>query len=271
MTVTFRNAPVFFTEKGTGPALVLLHGFLEDSTIYGPIAERLSAHFRTVLIDLPGHGSSGILGYVHPMHDMADAVKAVLDHLNIEDCVLIGHSMGGYVTLAFAERYPEMLRAIGLFHSTAIADSEAKIADRQRAIDLMMRNAGAFISASIPGLAAEGARERLHDEIATLVEHVCTFSRQGIVANIRGMMQRPDRTRVLRNLHIPALFIHGSEDPIIPTASIRQQAALVGDHTFVELEGVGHLGYLEAPDLCINAIRNFAEKAYKHGRATAHF
>jgi len=270
MTVLFKNSPVFFTVDGSGPALVLLHGFLEDSSIFNTMAKELSKEFRTVCIDLPGHGNSGTLGYVHTMDDMAEAVKTVLDELDVEECVMVGHSMGGYVTLAFAELFPSRLKALGLFHSSATADSEAKKADRERAIDLVMRNADSFIAAAVPGLFAEGSKARLEEEVASLTARVQTFPSQGIVANLRGMMQRPDRTVVLYALRIPTLFIHGLEDPVIPTDVIRGQAALASDGTFVELKGVGHMGYLEAPDLCRNAIRTFAQQAQDHGRATAH-
>jgi len=270
MTVLFKNSPLFFTVEGAGPALVLLHGFLEDSNIFNTLVAELSKEFRTVCIDLPGHGQSGTLGYVHTMEDMAEAVQTVLTELRITECVMVGHSMGGYVALAFAELYPASLLALGLFHSSATADSEAKKTDRQRAIDLVMRNTDSFIAAAVPGLFAEGSKARLEEEIASLTARVQTFPSQGIVANLRGMMQRPDRTAVLYALDIPTLFIHGSEDPVIPTDAIRAQAAKVSDGTFVELKGVGHMGYLEAPDLCRNAIRTFAQQAHDHGRATAH-
>jgi pimeloyl-ACP methyl ester carboxylesterase len=126
MTVLFKNCPVFFTDQGEGPALVLLHGFLEDSSIFGNLMAGLSDDFRIVTIDLPGHGQSGILGYVHTMEDMAEAVNTVLSGLQIADCMMVGHSMGGYVALAFAALYPQSLLALGLFHSSAAADSEAK-------------------------------------------------------------------------------------------------------------------------------------------------
>lgn len=270
MTALFKNSTVFFTVEGSGPTLVLLHGFLEDSSIFSSMAEQLSDRFRVVSIDLPGHGQSGTLGYVHTMEDMAGAVKAVLDELHVEQCVMVGHSMGGYVSLAFAEHHPAMLSGMGLFHSTATADSEAKKTDRQRAIDLVMRNAHSFIAAAVPGLFAEASKYRLKDGIAQLTARVQTFPSQGIVANLRGMMQRSDRTAVLQALDIPTLFIHGTEDPVISSEVIRAQAARVKQGTYVELEGVGHMGYLEAPDLCLSAIRTFAQRAHHHGRATAH-
>lgn len=270
MTVSFRNSPIFFTVKGTGPALVLLHGFLEDGRIFDAMVEGLALHFRTVVIDMPGHGRSGTLGYVHTMDDMAEAVLCVLDHLSIDRCAMIGHSMGGYVTLAMAGHHPQRLLAMGLFHSTATADSDAKKEDRQRAIDLVMRAPETFIAAAIPGLFAETLRKRLQQEIQTLIDRASGFSPQGIVANIRGMMQRPDRTHVLRDSVMPVLIIHGEEDAVIPNGSISLQATLPARCTFISMEDVGHMGYLEAPDRCLPAIQDFVKQVFEHGRASAH-
>ncbi len=270
MTVEFRNSPIFFTVQGEGPALVLLHGFLEDGRIFDHLAAHLAHDFRIVVIDLPGHGRSATLGYLHTMDDMAEAVLAVLDHLAIDLCVMVGHSMGGYVTLAVAEHHPVRLHAIGLFHSTATADSEAKKVDRQRAIDLVMRSPEAFIAAAIPGLFAEASRPALHAEIQTLIARACEYPSQGIVANIRGMMQRPDRTHVLGSIAMPVLILHGEEDAVIPTDSISLQATLPADCSFLPIKGIGHMGYLEAPELCLSAIHGFVEQVFEHGRATAH-
>ena len=264
-TIRFRNSDIHFSEKGSGDALVLLHGFLEDGRIYDAYQQRFSGRFRTIVIDLPGHGASGTLGYVHTMDDMAEAVKAVLEHLKVSKCVMIGHSMGGYVTLAFAQSHTAMLCGFGLFHSSASADSEQKKADRQRTIDLVMRSSAPVVEAAIPSLFAEAARVSLRDEIDLLVAQAKEYGAQGIVANIRGMMARPDRTEVLAHSAMPILIIHGLEDPVIATETIRIQAKLSDDVTFVELEGVGHMGYLEAPDICAAHIHTFAERAFVHG------
>jgi len=264
-TISFRNADISFAEKGEGDTLVLLHGFLEDSRVFEAYQTIFSAHYRTIIIDLPGHGASGTLGYVHTMDDMADAVHAVLRHLQIETCVMIGHSMGGYVTLAFAAHYPALLRGFGLFHSFAAADNDQKKAYRQRTIDLVMRNSAAVVEAAIPNLFAPDARALLQDAIALLVERAKQYTPQGIVANIRGLMERPDRVEVLCNTPLPVLIIHGMVDPVIATDVIRHQASLPTDITYVELDGIGHMGYLEAPDICAAHIRTFAERAFAHG------
>ena len=257
MNVQFRRAPVHFTVEGDGPVVVLLHGFLEDSSIYGSMARSLSASYRVVCIDLPGHGLSGVVGYRHSMEDMASAVRHVLDTLGIESCTLVGHSMGGYVALAFAELFPMKTDGLVLFHSTALADSETKLKDRERAIAVVRKNAEAFVRSSIPMLFAEDSRVRLGGEIDALVARAAKFYARGIVANIRGMMARPDRTHLLRDANHPTLIIQGALDSVIPTETIMAQAALSPNVRLEILEGIGHMGHLEAPVDCLRLIVSF--------------
>lgn len=257
MNVQFRRVPVHFTVEGNGPAVLLLHGFLEDISIYDGMTEALSRTHRVVRIDLPGHGLSGVVGYRHAMEDVATAVRQVLDTIGIDSCTLVGHSMGGYVALAFAELFLMKTDGLVLFHSSALADSEAKLKDRERAITLVRKNAEAFVRNSVPMLFADAARERLGAEISALTDRAAKFPARGIVANIRGMMARPDRTHVLRDSAFPVLIIHGALDPVIPTEAILAQAALSLRIRLEVLEGIGHMGHLEAADECLRLIVSF--------------
>lgn len=260
MNVQFRRVPVHFTVSGDGPVVVLLHGFLEDSSIYSGMMDCLSTSYRVVCIDMPGHGLSGVLGYCHSMEDMASAVRQVLDTLGVDSCTLVGHSMGGYVALAFAELFPMKTDGLVLFHSTALADSEAKLKDRERAITLVMKNADTFVRSSLPMLFAEESRMRLNAEIDALADRAARFPARGIVANIRGMMDRPDRTHVLRDAKFPVLMIHGALDPVIPMDTILAQTAFSPDLQIEILEGIGHMGHLEAPKECLQLIVSFLQE-----------
>lgn len=264
MIVSVRNTDIYYSSKGAGPALVLLHGFLEDSSIFEHYQEVLSSKFCVVLVDLPGHGKSGTQGYVHSMDAMADCVHAVLLELNITTCMIVGHSMGGYVALAFAAQYGSKLVGFGLFHSSASADSSQKKIDRERSIKLVMRDSDTYVEAAIPALFAEANRSSFKTEIAGLIANAKAYSPQGIVANIRGMMARPERTTLLRETTLPVLIIHGAEDALIPTEVIREQAKLPANITFEEIPNIGHMGYLEAPDICMDLISQFAERAFIH-------
>ena len=134
-TTTFKKGIVAFSDNGKGKVVVLLHGYLGSKELWKGTIENLAKSYRVIAIDLPGHGLTHCFGYVHSMELMARCVKKVMDSLRLKKYVIIGHSMGGYAALAFAELFPENLRGLGLIHSTALADSEEKKKDRSRAIN----------------------------------------------------------------------------------------------------------------------------------------
>lgn len=134
MIIDYKNIPLFYSDKGQGLAVVLLHGFLENSSMWHDLEQTLQASYRIICIDLLGHGQTGCLGYIHTMEAMAHAVNYVLEHLNINCAVFVGHSMGGYVALAYAELYTNKVKGLCLANSTAKADSKLKQINRDRAI-----------------------------------------------------------------------------------------------------------------------------------------
>ena len=150
--IKFQNKKINFTDEGSGNPLVLLHGFLGSLEIWKVFSTELSKKYRVICIDLPGHGKTDNFWGIHPMEFIAETVKAVLDELKIEKCVMTGHSMGGYAALSFAEKYPELLQGLCLFHSHAMPDTpEAKI-NRERAIKAVSLNRKGFINQFIPEL-----------------------------------------------------------------------------------------------------------------------
>jgi len=252
-----RGVDVVYSHYGSGEPIVLLHGFLEERSMWNSYAEKLTNDHRVICIDLLGHGATGCLGYVHSMEDQADAVLAVLAKENIERCNVVGHSMGGYVALALAERAPERMAKLMLFHSTSYPDTEEKKKDRERVIGLVQRNKDVYVKAAIPSLFAEQNRDRLSGVIDGLVATATSFSQQGIIANVRGMMERADRSAVLQKGRFQKCVVHGELDPIISLESIRQQAALDPNIRFELIAGIGHMGHLEAPETCFTIIKDF--------------
>jgi pimeloyl-ACP methyl ester carboxylesterase len=125
-TCLYKGEKVFFTDTGKGRVVVLLHGFLGSKQIWKKTAENLARSYRVISIDLPGHGQSPCYGYVHSMELMAKCVKAVMDSLRLKRYVIVGHSMGGYAALAFADLFPDNLRGLCLFHSTAYPESQPR-------------------------------------------------------------------------------------------------------------------------------------------------
>ena len=122
----YKNLNVHYSDQGTGNCIVLLHGFLEDLSMWDKVVEALKKTHRVICIDLLGHGKTENMGYIHTMEAQSNMIKQLLDSLNLNRCTLIGHSMGGYIALAFADMYPEYTSALCLMNSTALADNEEK-------------------------------------------------------------------------------------------------------------------------------------------------
>lgn len=183
----YKNTKIAYSETGKGTTLVLLHGFLENSTMWNPHVEELAKRNRVVCVDLLGHGQTNCLGYVHSMEDQADMVHHVLHELKIRKAILVGHSMGGYIALAFAELYPEMMKGLVLMNSTSRADSDERKTNRDRAILAVKQNYTTFIRMSIANLFSENNRERLSNEIELVRNEALKTPLQGIVAALEGM------------------------------------------------------------------------------------
>ncbi len=262
--IKFRDANIAYTISGEGKTLVLLHGFIESTVIWKDFVPVLENQFQVVCIDLPGHGESDCIGYVHEMEVNAEVVRAVLQHLQIKACVLVGHSMGGYVTLAFAEKYPELLSGICLFHSTGLPDSDAKKLDRDKAISVVKKDAQVFISTVIPNLFAPVNKEKFKQEIEELIRLAAQTPVQGIVATLEGMKNRKDRTPVLKTVNFPVLFIGGKQDIVVPLDTLLPQLSLPKHCQSLILDNVGHTGFIEAKDETLSMLFNFAKSCLKN-------
>src|ERR1035437_9933689 len=203
----FRKVKVRYSDKGKGRVIVLLHGFLESLEIWEELSNKLSKRFRVIAIDLPGHGRTPGIGYVHSMELMAECVKAVMDSLGLSRYVVVGHSMGGYAALAFAEMFPQNVSGLCIFHSTALPDSEAKKKDRDRVAEIVKKDRQQFISELIPKLFAGENISLLKKEVSRAKQIAMETPKEGIVAALKGMKERPSRELTLKNAAYPVLFI----------------------------------------------------------------
>lgn len=213
--ILYKNTKVSYTDSGGGAAIVLLHGFLENKKMWQDYIALFSKSYRVVAIDLLGHGESNCLGYVHSMEDNAGAVHEVLENLNIGKAIIVGHSMGGYVALAFAELYPENIQKLVLLNSTSKEDSAEKKLNRTRAIKAVKQNYVNFVSLAIANLFSENNRTRLAGEIEKVKTEALKTPLQGIVASLEGMKIRKDREILLRKNLFPVLLILGKKDPVL--------------------------------------------------------
>ena len=174
-----------------------------------------SENYRVITIDLLGHGESDCLGYVHSMEDNANVVHEVLEHLQIQKTIIVGHSMGGYVGLAFAELYPNEIQKLVLLNSTSKEDSAEKKLNRTRAIKAVKQNYATFVSLAIGNLFSEENRTRLAPEIEKVKEQALKTPLQGIVASLEGMKIRKDRESLLKQNLFPVLLVLGKKDPVL--------------------------------------------------------
>ena len=188
--ILYKNTKISYSDTGKGTAIVLLHGFLENKGMWDFYSQKFAKKNRVITIDLLGHGATECLSYVQTMEDNADAVHAVLSELRIRKAIFVGHSMGGYVALAFAELYPEKVRALVLLNSTSKADSEERKANRDRAIKAVKKDYTTFIRLSIANLFSPDNRERLIDEIEKVKLEALKTPLQGVVASLEGMKIR---------------------------------------------------------------------------------
>lgn len=260
---SFREGKLRYRQSGKGRAVILLHGFLENLHIWDGLSADLSRRYRVISIDLPGHGKSDNFGYVHSMELMAEAVMAVLKKERLRKVVMIGHSMGGYVSLAFAEKYPDHLRGLCLFHSSALSDNTKKKEDRLRAIDALKKYPKKFIRELIKNLFSSQNVKILKEEIKELEDSAANGSIPGYCACVLGMRDRDNREVILKFAPYPVLIIAGKDDPVIPEKVAEEQSRLAEKGQYVLLENSGHMGFLEEPGKVLRSLRSFIHRSFR--------
>jgi len=257
MYLKHKGVYIFYTDSGKGNAVVLLHGFLESTTMWTPFITSLSKKNRIITIDLLGHGKTGCLGYVHSMELMAETVAAVLKHLNIAQSIFIGHSMGGYVALAFAEKHPEAITGLCLMNSTALGDSAEKKNNRDRAIMAVKQNHNIFIRLAISNLFSPKNSTLLSENIKTVIQEAQKTPLQGIVAALEGMKIRKNRVDLLHTTGYKKMIILGKNDPVLNAKNLVSQL----ENTAVECIEFpdGHMSHIENKDEFLQNIMHFIE------------
>ncbi len=257
-TTTFKNTKISYTEQGKGTAVVLLHGFLENQSMWDAFVPEFSKKYRVIAIDLLGHGQTDCLGYVHSMEDQADMVHHVLHELKIRKAILVGHSMGGYVALAFAELYPDNMKGLVLLNSTSRADSDERKINRDRAIVAVKQNYTAFVRMSIANLFSENNRERLAEQIEKVKIEALKTPLQGIVASLEGMKIRNDREVILHFAPYPIQLILGKKDGVLIYEDNLEQI----EGTKVKLTSFpdGHMSHIENKNQLMKALVEFFKK-----------
>jgi pimeloyl-ACP methyl ester carboxylesterase len=238
--------------------IVLLHGYLESSEVWDSFARKLSAGFRVISVDLPGHGHSDTYGDSHTMEFMAAAVKDLLKYINVEKAFIAGHSLGGYVSLACLELYPDTLSGYCLFHSHPFADSPEALDKREREIKLVKAGKKDLIYPdNIAKMFAADNLEKFKDALYNSRKIASGISGEGIIAVLRGMMSRPSRLSLMEEGIVPCLWILGAKDNYIDCEQVQTKIRLPLNAKVVILENSGHLGFIEEEELAVKTIEDF--------------
>jgi pimeloyl-ACP methyl ester carboxylesterase len=256
-TLTFKKTKISFSTCGKGSAIVFLHGFLENSTMWNSVSKELSKRNRVICIDLLGHGNTECFGYIHSMELMAEAVEAVLKHLRIRKSIIVGHSMGGYVALAFAEKNPNKVKGLCLMNSTSLADDDERKTLRTRANKLVQKNFKNMVQMSFTNLFSEQSRITFKDEMKVALQEALQTPAQGYIACQEGMRIRPNREHILQNLSYKKLLIIGKKDPVLDYKISLEEAK--NNHLETVVFDDGHMSHIENKSELIEVLKGFVK------------
>jgi pimeloyl-ACP methyl ester carboxylesterase len=250
---------IHFFEKGKGHPLILIHGFCEIGEMWQDFADALSSDFHVICPDLPGMGNSKLNKETLSLEEIAVLLEEWMDENNIQNPIIIGHSLGGYITLALAELMGQKIKSIGLFHSTAFSDNEEKKGMRDRTV-IFLKKYGVdnFVTSFVPPLFPESRRGELKSNIDQAIDQAKNCSLEGLIAMTNAMRDRKERYEVLRNYSGPKLFIAGELDTAVPVEASRAHKEAVTH--YVELAKTGHVGMIERKLETIEILREFCNK-----------
>jgi pimeloyl-ACP methyl ester carboxylesterase len=254
-----QGIPIYISDtKKNAKTVVLLHGYLETNAVWSDFSKFLEPYLRIIAIDLPGNGLSGTKATKNSMEFIADVVAEILNQSNISEATIIGHSMGGYAALAFAEKYSGMTEKLCLFHSTPNPDSEEKKQNREREIAIIANGKlGMILNTNIANMFADENLQKMKETILMVVENASISAPDGIIACLRGMKTRKDMNDFLAKFDKPLLLIFGKKDKHIPENVANNMIAKFPAAKALMLENSGHAGFLEEPEICAQKLIEF--------------
>ncbi len=260
---TAKFSTLRYARYGQGDPVLLIHGFPESGTLWDRVGKKLAEQFTVMVPDLPGAGGSLTTSENLSMEDMAEVIAVILQREGLTGAVIAGHSMGGYVALAVAALYPDLIKGLSLVHSTAKADSEEKIQTRLKSIQLIRKGGKeAFVKGMIPNLFSERFRQRSPAIVAEQIDRAMDMEGDSMISFYNAMIKRADHTNSLMELSFPVQWIVGEEDALIPL-NVAMEQCFLAEVNFVSLyKDCGHMSMLEAPEALANDLAVFVDYCY---------
>jgi len=247
--------------SGSGTPIVLIHGFCENSSIWKDLEKELSDDYQIISVDLPGFGQSPLDSSDLTLDHVATMIHDFLKQLKISNCFMIGHSLGGYTIMSFAEKYSDMLLGFGLFHSTTFADSEEKKAIREKGIEHVTHHGmEAFSKGFVPNLFHKDNLSKFSIEMKILIKMAAATPIATFVAYSRAMKNRKDTTKMLSSFKNPIFIIAGENDNAIPLLQSQQMISKIDEKNALLLSETGHMGFIEKKNESLSFIHSFLIK-----------
>lgn len=255
--ILYKNKKIFYSIYGSGKAVMLVHGFGETGTVWQNQIDFFKEKFLLIIPDLPGSGQSEMIKDMS-MEELAEVLHSIIHEEDLNTCIMIGHSMGGYVTLSFAEKYWNHLERFGLVHSTAFADSDEKKFARKKGIEHIKKyGAFEFLKTTTPNLFSSNSKSELKQSIDSFIESLSVFSSEALIAYYEAMINRPERISVLKKSAQPLLLVAGEHDIAVTLEDILKQSHLAEITQFHILKKSGHMGMMEEPETLNNILDEF--------------
>lgn len=253
---------LFFFESGKGFPVIFIHGFCESSNIWKSLSNELSDEFRIICPDLPGFGESPLPENAFSLEDIGDSVVSWLKSLGIEQCIVIGHSLGGYIALEMLRKFPDFTKSIGLFNSSAFADSEEKKSNRNKLIEFIGEyGVEPFIKTFVPSLFYSATAEKHQKTIKEISSKGLLIKAESVMNYAAAMRDREDSKALLKEYHDRILLIAGEYDQNVPLQKSQEMSAILDSGNTHIIPNSAHMSLFEQSDLCYVALRNFLHKS----------
>lgn len=252
-TIHVNGIRLAYERRGSGAPMVLLHGFPLDHHLWDDVAPLLSETFELIIPDLRGFGESSTVDSFYTMEDFAADIEALLDQLQIQKAAIVGHSMGGYVALAFAHLYPERVTGLGLVSSQVLADAPDRKEGRYKsAAEVADKGIGSVVAAMTPKFTSDS---RLQEFAKQSMEKQQPAA---YIGALKAMAERVDSTSLLSSFNFPVVIVHGEADSLIPIDRAREVKAAIPRAHLVEVSGAGHMPMMESPEQTADALKQLA-------------